>query len=58
MIINKHGHKTGSELSNLSHLDIPWIAADDNEILKYEAVFYRTEDTSVRQYPDDLQDDD
>ena len=39
-----------SELSEFSNKDIPWIGAKDREVLDYEAVFYRTPETSVRQY--------
>jgi transcriptional regulator with XRE-family HTH domain len=44
--------KTAKELSDLSHKDIPWISAKPEEALDYEAVFYRTPDTSVRAYDD------
>ncbi|MGD9108006.1 MAG: DUF4065 domain-containing protein [Gammaproteobacteria bacterium] len=37
-------------LSNFSHNDVPWIGAQFGEQLDYEAVFYRTADTSVRDY--------
>jgi len=39
-----------SELSAISHGDIPWIIADNLQPIDYEAVFYRTPDTSVRHY--------
>ena len=42
--------KNATELSELSHKDVPWIIAKDQEEIKYESVFYRTEDTSVRNY--------
>ena len=42
--------KTAIELSNLSHQDVPWITAEENVPLDYEAVFYRTPATSVRTY--------
>lgn len=40
-------------LSNLSHKDVPWISAEIGKPLDYEAVFYRTADTSVREYSSD-----
>ena len=46
--------KNASELSDLSHRDIPWIIAKDQEEIKYESVFYRTNETSVRSYNDNL----
>ncbi len=42
-----------STLSDFSHKDVPWISANQGEELDYEAVFYRTEETSVREYRDD-----
>jgi transcriptional regulator with XRE-family HTH domain len=40
-------------LSNFSHNDVPWIGAQFGEQLDYEAVFYRTADTSIRNYNND-----
>ncbi|MCR4939411.1 MAG: DUF4065 domain-containing protein [Treponemataceae bacterium] len=51
--LEKHSGKTASELSAFSHKDIPWIGAKDKEVLDYEAVFYRTPETSVRAYSED-----
>lgn len=45
--------KTGTELSNFSHKDIPWIGAEMGEIMDYEAVFYRNNDTSLREYTEE-----
>jgi transcriptional regulator with XRE-family HTH domain len=44
---------TAKELSDLSHRDVPWLGAKEREQLDYEAVFYRTHETSVRQYDDE-----
>ena len=49
-VLEKHSDKTATELSAFSHKDIPWIGAKDKEVLDYEAVFYRTSETSVRGY--------
>lgn len=45
--------KNAKELSDYSHHDIPWIGTKDGEVIKYEAVFYRTPETSVRIYDED-----
>lgn len=37
-------------LSDFSHKDVPWLSAKQGESIDYEAVFYRTADTSVRDY--------
>jgi len=39
---------TTKDLTNLSHKDVPWISAKDNKPIDYEAVFYRTNETSVK----------
>ena len=41
---------TANQLSDLSHKDVPWISADSGKQLDYESVFYRTPETSVREY--------
>jgi Predicted transcriptional regulators len=45
---------TGKELSDLSHKDVPWLTAEDGKVIDYESVFYRTDDTSVREYDDEI----
>jgi len=51
--LDKYSDKSAKELSELSHKDVPWISAKYNEIIDYESVFYRTDDTSVRKYEAD-----
>ena len=51
--IKKYADWSATELSNYSHKDVPWIAADDKGIIDYETVFYRTPETSVREYEND-----
>ncbi|GMX58759.1 MAG: hypothetical protein MCSN_4130 [Candidatus Microsyncoccus archaeolyticus] len=41
---------TATALSDLSHKDVPWISAQEGRPIDYESVFYRTNDTSVRNY--------
>jgi transcriptional regulator with XRE-family HTH domain len=41
---------TATQLSDLSHKDTPWISAENGRSLHYESVFYRTPETSVREY--------
>jgi DNA-binding XRE family transcriptional regulator/uncharacterized phage-associated protein len=45
---------TGKELSDLSHKDVPWLTTEDGKVIDYESVFYRTRDTSVREYVDEI----
>ena len=48
--IARLGDMTATQISALSHIDTPWVAAGEREPLEYEHVFYRPEETSVRQY--------
>lgn len=48
--IARLGHKTAKELSEFSHQDVPWISTEIGKNIPYEAVFYRTKETSVRDY--------
>jgi len=41
-----------TQLTYLSHQDVPWISAEDGKLIDYESVFYRTPITSVRTYDD------
>ena len=49
-VLARLGDKNAIELSEYSHGDVPWIIAKDGRPLDYEAVFYRTPKTSVRNY--------
>ena len=48
--LEKYSDKTAKELSDLSHKDIPWIGTRNKEIIPYDAVFYRNDETSIREY--------
>lgn len=49
-VLARLGDKNATELSEYSHEDVPWLIAKNNQPLNYEAVFYRTPKTSVRNY--------
>jgi len=48
--LNRLSDFTATQISNLSHKDTPWLVAKDKEVINYEHVFYRPEETSVREY--------
>ncbi|NOY35534.1 MAG: DUF4065 domain-containing protein [bacterium] len=48
--IDRLGDLTATQISALSHIDTPWKVAKEREALEYEHVFYRPEETSVRNY--------
>ncbi|MDR3013707.1 MAG: SocA family protein [Chitinispirillales bacterium] len=53
-ILEKYSDKSAAELSEYSHKDIPWAATKDRQIIPYESVFYRTPETSVRTYENEI----
>jgi uncharacterized phage-associated protein len=48
--IERLGGMTATELSKLSHKDVPWIVTEEGKEIPYETAFYRTSETSVRDY--------
>lgn len=48
--LDRLAHFSAKQLSELSHKDTPWLVAKDKAQLEYEYVFYRPEETSVREY--------
>lgn len=48
--IDRLSGMTARQLSELSHKDTPWLVANEKQQLDYEHVFYRPEETSVREY--------
>lgn len=49
-VISRLGNKNANELTEYSHQDVPWIMTEENNVIEYESVFYRTHQTSVRNY--------
>lgn len=49
-VLARLAEKNANKLSEYSHNDVPWITAKEGKPLDYEAVFYRTNKTSVRNY--------
>ena len=50
--IDKYSRFNATQISEHSHNDIPYIAAEDFEEIDYELVFYRDPELSVRTYDD------
>lgn len=46
--------KTATELSELSHLDMPWLVAKQGKPINYRFVYYRTDMTAVTEPEDEL----
>ena len=49
-VLEKLSDMNASQISEYSHNDVPWLTADDGDIIEYESVFYRTLPYSVRTY--------
>lgn len=43
-----------SQISEYSHNDVPWLTTENQGIIEYESVFYRTRSYSVREYDEDI----
>lgn len=42
------------QISDYSHNDVPWLTTENEKLIEYESVFYRTAPYSVREYSDDI----
>ena len=51
-VLDKLSDMNATEISNYSHGDVPWITTEEGKEIEYEAVFYRTQEYSVRDYGD------
>lgn len=49
-VLEKYSDKTASEISEISHRDMPWKVAKMKEDIKYDHVFYRSEEFAVGEY--------
>jgi transcriptional regulator with XRE-family HTH domain len=52
-VLNKLSDMSAKQISEYSHSDVPWLTTDDDKIIDYESVFYRTPAYSMRDYNDD-----
>lgn len=49
-VLEKLSDMNASQISEYSHNDVPWLTADDGDIIDYESVFYRTAHYSARPF--------
>ena len=52
-VIEKLSPMNATQISEYSHGDMPWRAAEDYELMKYSFVFYRDPKYRVREYDSD-----
>lgn len=55
-VLNRLSDMTAAQISDYSHNDVPWQITEDQKIIEYETVFYRTAEYSVRKYSEDNSD--
>ncbi len=53
-VLARLSDKTATELSSLSHRDMPWLATKDRMLINYQLAMYRTTETSVKVIEDEL----
>ncbi len=53
-VLARLSDKSATELSSLSHRDMPWLATADGDDINYQLSKYRTADTSVKELEDEL----
>lgn len=56
-VLNRLSDMNAAQISDYSHNDVPWLTTKEGETIEYEAVFYRTEPYSVREYSGDFSED-
>ena len=54
-ILHRLSDMNASQISEYSHNDVPWLTTENQGIIEYESVFYRTPLYSVRKYDEDIQ---
>lgn len=52
-VLNRLSDMNANQISQYSHNDVPCLTTEDQEIIEYEAVFYRTPAYSVREYSEE-----
>jgi transcriptional regulator with XRE-family HTH domain len=53
-VLTRLSNLNGSQISDYSHNDVPWLTTEDGGIIEYESVFYRTSSYSMRNNDDNI----
>jgi transcriptional regulator with XRE-family HTH domain len=53
-VLSKLSDMNAAQISDYSHNDVPWLTTEEEGIIEYEKVFYRTLPYSVREYSEDI----
>jgi transcriptional regulator with XRE-family HTH domain len=54
-VLNRLSDMNAAQISEYSHKDVPWLAAEEGMVIEYESVFYRTPEYSARDYGANVQ---
>lgn len=46
-VLERLSDMNATKISEYSHGDVPWLTADDGDVIEYESVFYRTPEYSI-----------
>lgn len=57
-VVEQMSDWSASAISNYSHKDLPWLASKEGEEIDYELAFYREAPFSVRNYGEEIEEDD
>ena len=49
-VLDRFSDMNATQISEYSHKDVPWLAAENGSYIEYESVFYRTPEFSVREH--------
>ena len=52
-VLNILSDMNAKKISEYSHQDVPWMTAEEGEVINYESVFYRTVPYSMREYSEE-----
>jgi transcriptional regulator with XRE-family HTH domain len=52
-VLNSLSDMNAKQISDYSHNDVPWLTAENGEVIDYESAFYRTPPYSMREYVDE-----
>ena len=53
-VLKRLSDLSAAQISEYSHNDVPWLTTEDEKVIEYESVFYRTTPYSVREYSEDI----
>ncbi len=56
-VLSRLSDMNATQISEYSHNDVPWLTTEEQEIIEYESVFYRTKAYSVREYSEGISKD-